>query len=99
MVKQKPKKSIDQSNRCRGMLMKYQLRSARRGPRPLVAIDAKRRISVKRKKKSQKMGRRSDEIELKQEKKRNKMSRQNRTLISHNQSPRVTSSQVRSKRS
>ena len=79
--------------------MKYQLRSARKGLRPLVVIDVKRRIWVKRKKKNQKMGRRSDEIELKQEKRRNKMSRQNQTLISHSQNPRATSSQVRSKRS
>ena len=78
--------------------MKYRLRSARKGLRPLVVIDVKRRISVKRKKKSQKMDRRSDGIELKQEKRRNKMSRQNRTPISHSQSLRAISSQVRSKR-
>lgn len=78
--------------------MKYQLRIARRGLRPLVVIDVKRRISVKRKKKSQKMDRRSDEIEPNKEKRRNKMSRQNRTPISHSQSPRAISSQVRSKR-
>ena len=78
--------------------MRYQMRIARKGPRPLAVIDVKRRISVKRKKKSQKMDRRSDEIELKQEKRRNKMSRQNRTPISHSQSPRAISSQVRSKR-
>ena len=98
MVKQKPKKFIDQSNQLRGMMMKYRLRSARKGLRPLAVIDVKRRISVKRKKKSQKMGRRRDEIEPKQEKRRNKMSRQNRTLISHSRSPRATNSQVRSKR-
>ena len=76
----------------------YQQRSARKGLRPLEIIDVKRRILVKMKKKSQKMGRRSDEIELKQEKRRNKTSKQNQSLISHSQSPRATSSQVRSKR-
>ena len=79
--------------------MKYQLKSARKDHRLLVAIDAKRRLSLKRKKKSQKMDRRSDETELKQEKRRSKMSRQNQTLINHSQSPRATSSQERSKKS
>lgn len=78
--------------------MNYQMRNARKGLRPLVAIDAKRRISVKMKKKNQKMGRRSDEIELKQEKRKNKMSRQNQTQISLSRNPRVTSSLERSKR-
>ena len=78
--------------------MNYQMRNARKGLRQLVAIDAKRRISVKMKKKNQKMGRRSDEIELKQEKRKNKMSRQNQTQISLSLNPRVTSSLVRSKR-
>ena len=78
--------------------MNYQMRNARKGLRPLVAIDAKRRISVKMKKRNQKMGRRSDEIELKQEKRKNKMSRQNQTQISLSRNPRVTSSLERSKR-
>ena len=78
--------------------MNYQMRNARKGLRPLVAIDAKRRISVKMKKKNQKMGRRSDEIELKQEKRKNKMSRQNQTQISLSRNPKVTSSLERSKR-
>ena len=78
--------------------MNYQMRNARKGLRPLAVIDAKTRISVKMKKKNQKMGRRSDEIELKQEKRKNKMSRQNQTQISLSRNPKVTSSLERSKR-
>ena len=79
--------------------MKYQLRSERKGLRLLVVIDVKRRTLVKRRRKNQKMDRRSDETEHKQEKRRNRMLRQNQTLIIHSQSPRVTNSLVRSKKS
>ena len=78
--------------------MKYQLRSERKGLRLLAVIDAKRRTLVKRRRKNQKMDRRSDETGHKQEKRRNRMLRQNQTLIIHSQSPRATSSQERSKK-